>query len=319
MLNNEISIVKIDINEYKNIILKEKIKNIPIYMDPDSITYYNAIEILKINKGFKLIALFAYPLFYKGEEIWVKRDYRFLPYSSPLFLIELDTLHRKKVCYEIFKYIFKEYNVVYIPLSPDFKDISVIQYLGGFVEARNTNMLGKKLTYSDLNSKLRNHIFHAEKKVNIKIDRDISKFKFDIAIKGNEEEQEKRKNMAINLIKKDKGIIVSAYENEIVVAGAIIIFDNKYAYLLHSWQNENTPRGSIPLIIFNAINWCFDNLPIQYFDFEGSVMRTIDDFFTTFNTEVITYPYIHFAKEKENLRNIISTSINIKGRRDETC
>lgn len=317
MSKKEFNIVNIDINEYKNIIQDENIKNIPIYMDPDSITYYNKIEILKINKGAKLIALFAYPLFYKGEEIWVKRDYRFLPYSSPFFIGEIDTLHRKKVCFEIFNYIFQKYDVVYLPLSPNFKDVSAIQYFGGFTEIRHTNIIKSKLSYTELNSKLRNHIIHAEKCVEVKIDDDFNKFRFDIAIKGNKEEQEKRKNMAINLIKNGRGIIISAIENGISVAGAIVIFDDECAYLLHSWQNADTPRGCIPLIIFKAINWCFENLNIKIFDFEGSVIKSIDDFFATFNTEVVTYPYIHFSKTEENFKRIISTSMNIAGRRKE--
>ena len=313
MSNRKIAIEIINLSEYNKIIEENNII-IPIYMNPNAIKFYKQLEIIKISKGQHIAALYAYPLFNEGEEKWVKREYRFLPYSSPVFLKEFSTLEKKNICYEIYKYIFEKYDVVYLPLSPDYSEVSSIQALGGFVEERNTNVITHRLSHFDLSNKLRNHIKHAEKMVRIEITKDVTSFKYNEAIKGNVEEQIKRKELAVNLIKDNKGFIINAFENEKNIAGAIVIYDNRYAYLLHTWQNGDTVRGTIPLIIFNSINWCFDNLNIKYFDFEGSVIKTIDDFFASFNTEILTYPYIHFAKNKENLMEIIERSMNIKGR-----
>ncbi len=313
--NKEIKIKTIDINEYSKIIQENNILNLPIYMDSTAIKFYDNLEIIKILKGENIVALYAYPLFINGEEKWVKRKYRFLPYSSPIFIADLNKIRRKKICYEIYKYIFQKYEVVYIPLSPDFEEITSIQALGAIVEARSTNVIDNKLLLKNLDTKLRNHINHASKTIKIVINRDAQNFNFNIAIKGKDDEKEKRKLMAINLINENKGIVINAYEEDKNIAGAIVIYDNKYAYLLHTWQNESTIRGCIPLIIYNAINWCFDNLHIKYFDFEGSVIQSIDDFFSTFNTKSLLYPYIHFAKTKKNYEDILSRSINIPGRK----
>lgn len=314
MLNKQIVIKLIKLAEYKKI-LGENNKSVPLYMDPDVISCYEDLEILKVSKGEKLIAIYAYPLFNNGEMICVERQYRFLPYTSPVFFENLDSLHCKKICYMIFKYIFDKYKAVYLPLSPNFKCVSAIQSLGGFVEIRHTHIATQGLTLNSLNSKLRNHINHANKMVNIVINKDINLFRFDIAIVGNKNEQEKRKKHAINIINRGKGVIITAMQDNISVAGAILVYDSEYVYLLHSWQMADTPRGVIPLIIFRAIEWSYNNLPIKYFDFEGSVIQNVDDFFSTFNVEVVTYPYIHYASEKNDFWKLISKSINVNGRK----
>ena len=135
-----------------------------------------------------------------------------------------------------------------------------------------------------------------------------------LQLKGTAQEINNRSKMAINLIKNRNGKVFTAFKNNKAIAGVIIVFDYNSAILLHSWQNKDTERGTIPYLIYYAILWCFKNLNIKYFDFEGSVIKTIDDFFAEFNTEILIYPYIHFGKNKDELFKIIDRSINIDGR-----
>lgn len=312
-MKKKISIELINLKEYKKIVDEKEI-HLPIYMDASAIKFYENLEIIKICKGNKIVSLYAYPIFKTGEGLWVKREYRFLPYSMPVFLDVFSTLERKKICYEIYKYIFKKYDVVYIPLSPDFDNITAIQALGGFIEERCTNVIKNKIDYNNLSSKLRNHLNHAKKTVKVRVTADYNEFCYEKAIKGTEDEKQRRKELAQFLVKSKKGIILNAYENMKNIAGALVVYDNNRAYLLHTWQNADTVRGTIPLIIIESINWCFDNLNIETFDFEGSVIDSIDDFFESFNTKIEVYPYIHYAKKDKDLFNIIKRSINIDGR-----
>ncbi len=306
-----IEIIKLD--EYKKIVNENKI-DLPIYMDISTLKFYKNLEIIKVCKGNKVVSLYAYPLFRTGKELWVKREYRFLPYSGPVFLYKYNILKRKKICYEIYKYLFNKYDVVYMPLFPNFENITAIQSLGGFIEERSTNVIRNRIDYKDLSSKLRNHINHAKKRVKIEITKNCDEFNYEKAIKGKQDEKQKRKKLARFLIKLKRGIIINAYEGETNIAGALVAYDTKRAYLLHTWQNADTIRGTISLVIMEAINWCFTNLNIETFDFEGSVIDSIDDFFTSFNTEIEMYPYIHYAKDKNNFINIVERSINIIGR-----
>ena len=54
------------------------------------------------------------------------------------------------------------------------------------------------MNLDELDSKLRNNIKSASKKLKITIDYDPAKFDFDIAIHGTKEEQECRKKNALN-------------------------------------------------------------------------------------------------------------------------
>lgn len=302
------------INEFEYSKIIKKINDIPLYMNINAIKFYEKNEFVKVTKGNEIICLFAFPLYKNNNgDIWVKRNFRFLPYCSPLFLKKLDTIHYKRVIYELFKYIFQKYSVVYLPLDPSFKYISSLQNLGAFIECRSTNIV-KSNFESQLNSKVKNHINHAKKIVSITEDDNYKKFRFDIAIKGTAQEINNRSKMAINLIKNRNGKVFTAFKNNKAIAGVIIVFDYNSAILLHSWQNKDTERGTIPYLIYYAILWCFKNLNIKYFDFEGSVIKTIDDFFAEFNTEILIYPYIHFGKNKDELFKIIDRSINIDGR-----
>ena len=67
-------------------------------------------------------------------------------------------------------------------------------------------------------------------------------------------------------------------------------------------------------MIFKAMDVSFNQKKIRYFDFEGSVIDEIDDFFSSFNGTIITYPYIIYSKDKAKMNELINRSINIEGR-----
>ena len=56
--------------------------------------------------------------------------------------------------------------------------------------------------------------------------------------------------------------------------------------MMHSWQLEDTPRGTISKLIFEAVRWTFDVKKLKVFDFEGSVINNIDYFFCGFNANI---------------------------------
>ena len=56
---------------------------------------------------------------------------------------------------------------MYMPLHPSFSEISSIQGLGAFVESRHTHILRNTLDLNKLDSKMRNNIRSAAKKLKI--------------------------------------------------------------------------------------------------------------------------------------------------------
>lgn len=304
------NIVKINEKEFISII-NTYLDYIPIWSDIEAIECYNEKELIKVCKNDTILAVFLIPINNNG----VRREYRYFPYCMPIILSISNNLSRKEIYKFIFKYIFDKYNYTFIPLHPDFKIISSISSQSGFVEMRHTHILEKKMELNNINSKLRNHINHAQKNVSIVIDNNYSDFDFNKAIKGNCEERQKRSKLAKKLLDHKKAFLVKAVYNNDIIAGIEIIYDKKWAYLLHSYQTKKI-RGVVPLMIFKGIKDAFEKLNIKYFDFEGSVIDDIDDFFSSFDANVVSYPYIIQSKNKEKFMELIYRSINIDGRVD---
>lgn len=292
----------------------KSVSDIPVWIDPISIRIYENKEIIKILLDNKPLAYYVVPFYYKDDKKWVERKYRYFAYLSPFFVKKCPNKKRKEAIYLIFNYIFSNYDYMYMPLHPSFTEISAIQGMGAFMESRHTHVLRNVMNLDELDSKLRNNIKSASKKLKIIIDYDASKFDFDIAIHGTKEEQECRKKNALNLLKHHKAIIFTGYYEGKPIIGNMVTFDNEWVYGLHAWQIDKVPRGSGPYIIYSISKWAFEKKGLKYFDFEGSVMQSIDNYFCNFNAEQIIYPYIHFGKTKKELDELIEISRSIDGR-----
>lgn len=301
-------IVTIDEIEYINL-LKKNLEYIPIWTDLEALNCYKEKELIKVCKGNNALAIFLIPLNDNG----VRRKFRFFPYCMPILLSDTNNMKKKEIYKLIFNYIFNKYDYTFIPLHPEFKMVSSISSEDGFVEMRHTHILTNNYKPVEFNSKLKNHIRSAEKKVLINLDLDYSTFDYDLAIKGNLEEKKERSNLSKKLLNSKKSFLVKAVYNNEIIAGIQIVYDNEWAYLLHSYQKQKV-RGTIPLLINIAVKECFNNLNIKFFDFEGSVIDEIDDFFSSFNAKIITYPYVIHAGTEEKFIELIKRSKNIQGR-----
>ncbi len=292
----------------------KNISDIPVWLDPISIRIYENKEIIKILLDNEPLVYYVVPFYYEDGKKWAERKYRYFAYLSPYFVKKCPNKKRKEAIYLIFNYIFSNYDYMYMPLHPSFTEISAIQGMGAFMESRHTHVLRNVMNLDELDSKLRNNIKSASKKLKITIDYDSSKFNFDIAIHGTKEEQECRKKNALNLLKHHKAIIFTGYYEGKPIIGNMVTFDNEWVYGLHTWQVDKVPRGSGHYIIYSISKWAFEEKGLKYFDFEGSVMQSIDNYFCNFNAEQIIYPYIHFGKTKKELDELIEISRNIDGR-----
>lgn len=309
----KLELVLISIEEYEKEI-KELEMNIPVWIDPVTIKCYQNKEIIKVLYESNPLAYYVVPYYYKDGKKWAERKYRFFAYLSPLFVSSAPNKKRKEAIYLIYKYIFDNYDYMYMPLHPDFREISAIQGLGAFVESRHTHVLNNVLDLDKLDSKLRNNIRSASKKLEVTIDYDPSKFNFDIAIHGDEDEKKFRKEHALNLLKNHKAIIFTGYYDGEPIIGNMVTFDDEWVYGLHAWQVDKVPRGSGPFIIYSISKWAFEEKNLKYFDFEGSVMLSIDNYFCNFNIDQIIYPYIHYGKTKNEMLDLIDISHDIDGR-----
>lgn len=302
------TIESISKNEYLEILKNNNI-DVPIYASKEAIDIYSNKEIIKVAKNDCPLAVFLVPIDNNG----IRREYRFFPYINPIFISNENNYSKKKILKMIFNYLFDKYDYCFIPLHPSFKLISAIQSEGGFVEMRHTHVTDKKMTLYSVPTKLRNHIRNAMKQVEIIIEYDYTNYDFNAAIKGMNEEIIKRSALAKKIIDNKKGLVIKGIVDGKIKAGIICIYDKEWAYLLHSYQDK-TIRGIIPLLILKANEYLFDEIGIKHFDFEGSVIDEIDDFFSSFNVNIVNYPYIIESKSKEKFYELINRSMNIEGR-----
>ncbi len=310
-----IEIKSITQEDYFDLVDKLKLK-LPIWIQPSSVVCYKEKEILTVFRNNNLVGLYVLPIrIFNGYRI-IERTYRYFPFLSPI-IFENDLERRRNIVIELFKYIFKKYDGMYMPFSPEFKDIAGIAELGAFFECRHTQMIKKKLTFESMNAKLRNHIKKAISMIEVRIESDIKTFNFNLAIKGDEMERELRMQNAANLLKCNSAKIINAYLDNQIVAGIFICYDKETTTYLHSWQNADTPRGTISYLLMTAINLSFDEFKTKQFDLEGSVMFSIDKFFNNFNGEYVLYPYLHFAKDYKLFEMLVNISKDIPGRVSE--
>lgn len=309
----EINICSISEKEYESLETGLAL-DLPLWIKPNSVKCYKNKEILAIYRKDKLVGVYVLPWREEDGCKFVERGYRFFPYLSPI-IFEKNIEKRRSIIISLFKYIFLNYDAMYMPFAPDFKDISAVAELGGFFECRHTQVIKNELNLLDMSSKLRNHIKKAMSEIEIKVEYDLQNFNFELAIKGNKDERCSRKISAGNLLNNKDAKIYNAYHHGQVVAGILVCFDNKTATYLHSWQEANTPRGTVSYLLQYAINDAFRINHVKEFDLEGSVMHSIDKFFNNFGGEYVIYPYLHYAKKYEFFEKLINTSKDIEGRK----
>lgn len=286
---------------------------LPIWLSPRLVTVYKEKIILVATSGKEIRGIWVVPITLQNGLRLAKRKYRFFPYSSPIFF-DKDNLKRRAVMEKLFEYVGKKCESVYLPLAPDFKETATLQSQGALIEWRHTHILSKPISDSQIDSRLRNHIKNAKNNLEVSFEESPDNFNFDLAIKGDLDEQKQRKESAINLINNKQAVVVTARKDGKLCAGIMLAFDKNTAYMMHSWQAEGAPRGTISDLIYESVNWTFKTGKLKYFDFEGSVIQNIDYFFSGFNAEIVPYGFIHWSHDKAELYSLIDRSINIEGR-----
>lgn len=89
-----------------------------------------------------------------------------------------------------------------------------------------------------------------------------------------------------------KIISLKSEAGEILAAGLFGRFRDKEIYLLSAQNPENKDAGVMGLLIWEAIK-AAKNESIHQFDFEGSMIESIETFFRGFSPKPVPYLYIH--------------------------
>lgn len=81
------------------------------------------------------------------------------------------------------------------------------------------------------------------------------------------------------------------------IAGVYIVWDDNRAYqLLSGFDPEKSHRGANPLAIWEAIKFTREELGLSGYDFEGSMIPGVEQYFRTFGGRLTPYYSVSWAK-----------------------
>ncbi len=92
-------------------------------------------------------------------------------------------------------------------------------------------------------------------------------------------------------------------DDNIHCGGAFLTYQEKIIFILLSTKEEYKKYGSTSLLINESIKRAIENPKYKYYDFEGSMIESVENYFRGFNPNPITY--LNIKKNKvEKLFNL---------------
>lgn len=275
--------------------------------------YGNNIKIIKCIEDNKTIAYFYYYERYLYSYIKRIQAPLFLPYNE-LIIIKKDTpvnkanYHKflKDILFSLSNYLKEHYGsaIITITLSPFIIDTQPFFWNKMKVIPYYTYQINLKQPIEEISkhfdAKKRNQIKKAQKD-NLKI---IEENDFNVLINSVLCTFE-RKNKALDklLLKKFIEIthsnnLLKIYtcinNNEKIASAGFLLSNNKIYYLFSGFNPKMKHSGSIPLLIYYAIQEA-QKQNIEIFDFEGSMLPDVEKSFREFGGDIIPYYSINKA------------------------
>ena len=86
--------------------------------------------------------------------------------------------------------------------------------------------------------------------------------------------------------------------NNNLIAGTYLAWDNKSSYyLLGGYNSENSHRGALALALWESIKFSKEKLNLKEFNFEGSMIPRIEEFFRAFGGELVPCYHVEWTKK----------------------
>lgn len=250
----------------------------------------------------KVNALWAVPQLKQGSLRVAARKCRMVPYLAPV-LISKTRAARRKMVDALFTELVQHVDAISLPMSPGLLDVQGLAARGALLEWRHTHFLSQPDFQKNTSRKVRNHLRRAIKRSRIAVVSTETFFDGERAIRGeNMESVARRIDFARALLTNGLANLIEARENESgnVLGQAFVIRDITATRLLHSWNvGGSKARGVSIALIAEALEWSISQgLSL---DLEGSVIPSIDMFFSSLNGQIVPYPFIHWCCDEEKL------------------
>ncbi len=207
-------------------------------------------------------------------------------------------------------YIHDKYDVISIRLSPSINDVQYFIWSNFKVNGRYTYILpirSIEQARQRLSSSMKRNIKNYASKYNIEITTEISKY-LDV-IKATRTSQATFKEYAKNIesflqTQNCGACFVQKNEKNEVASATFVVWDKHTAYYLAGgFVDKPENKHASETALWKAIEYC-SSIGIKEFDFEGSMIPGVEEFFRKFGGEKRLY--FHIKKEKKNvIKNIL--------------
>jgi len=210
----------------------------------------------------------------------------------------------KKIILEVLNNLKAKANVIVMELPKNYNDFHPFIWEGFDIKVHHSYILKKDkedVLWKNMDSKRRNDIKRAIRDgISISVDSDKETLKKMVL------KTFSRQNMQYSISNIDKVFeatdnvkTFTAYKGDLPVAAACIVWDKKSAYyILGGYDPDNRHSGAQALALWKAILFTFNELNLEFFDFEGSTVPNIERFFRDFGGDLVTVHRAIFFSSK---------------------
>lgn len=277
----------------------------------------NSEQILKIYNSKHELQGFM-PVF-KNNPKTIAQSTMYIPYGGPV-IFSLPKEERNKIRYirnvekALCNYIQKNYDNIQFSTDNEIIDIMPFIRAGFTPEVRYTYKLdldrGLESIYNNFGSDRKKDIRKANKRnIQFIIDNKMEYFDVKKAMKweanyGFESTSNFVEKYIKTTIKKEKGMCFVAKENDNVIGGVHIAWDNKNAYILYSYYEKQNDDIAIAFIYYKMFEYLINNKIVNYIDFEGSVFESIEDWNISFGAYQSRFYNLHWNSNNNPYLNL---------------
>lgn len=256
---------------------------------------YQETRTLTAWRGRELAAIWILPLVQHGGLTHIERPVRTLPYASP-HITATHPQRRREIMSALLQEIQTRARSIQLPMSPEFKDVTMARKLGILVEWRHTHEipLTKDWRHS-YTPKVRNHRNSASKKATLSIEKDSADFDFGRGIVDQSPDQIELRRRFIQDLQANKISVtcLTATINGNRVGQALCVYHGYTAYMFHSWFDRQGPRG-VPSLLIDSMAEIAHREGCTTLDLEGSILETVDYFMSGFGGRISPYPFLYW-------------------------
>jgi hypothetical protein len=263
--------------------------------------YVNVTALVCARARGDIVGLWVIPIDAEGA---ARRTYRMLPYASPWVDRTLHAEVRHRVAGSLLDAMLGLVSEVELPMDPQFREVAAFLERDVEMVCRHTRVLcvgpGVEWRRRYLSS-VRNHMRAAGAQLTVKHSAGDA-FAFDRAIKGQDHATVAARTGAGLTLGRSQWptYCLSAVDGDDLCHGQVFVLKDQHsAILLYSWFDRSGPRGVPSLLVDAAIERSRRDWDTRAFDFEGSVIPSIDRFMAGFGADAVGYAQLRRQESGE--------------------